>query len=152
MAGFTINIEETGVSRTRFLRWQVAQSRNTEVLGIRAVSLELWRPIEGRRALAVDSSSALLAFSPARRELTVSLGEGRDLAVWDLRGIDFPAAYRGERLLKRAFSFDLEAVGLLEIDRVRVVDASVVPNCGDSFSGTSAATLQGLGEGKRDAE
>lgn len=148
--GVEIKIEQTTVPKTRFLRWQVAQSRNTEKLGIRAVFLELWRPIEGRLSLSVESSSPVLAFSPARRELTVAMGEGADMAVWDLRGIDFPAAYTAERLLKQAFSFELEAVGLMEIDRVRIVDAGVVPVCGDAFSAVTSPTVQGLGEGIRD--
>jgi len=148
--GVQITVQETMVAKTRHLRWQVAQSRNTETLGIRAVSLELWRPVEGRTSISVESSSPLVAFSPARRELTVALGDGADMAVWDLRGIDFPAAFQGERLLKKAFSFDIEATGLLEIDRVRVVDAAVVPVCGDGFSATSSPTLQGLGDGRRD--
>lgn len=97
----------------------------------------------------MTSSSSLLAFSPARRELTVAVGEGKDLAVWDLRGIDFPAAYKGERLLKKAFSFDLDAVGLLDIDRVRIVDAGTVPVCGDVFSSSTSADIQGLRQGRR---
>jgi hypothetical protein len=71
------------------------------------------------------------------------------MAVWDLRGIDFPAAYKGERLLKKTFSFDLDAVGLLDIDRVRIVDAGTVPVCGDVFSSSTSMGIQGLGPGRR---
>lgn len=97
----------------------------------------------------MSSSSSLLAFSPARRELTVAVGEGMNLAVWDLRGIDFPAAHKGERLLKKAFSFELDAVGLLDIDRARIVDAATVPVCGDVFSSTTSMGIQGLKSGRR---
>jgi WD40 repeat protein len=147
--GVTITIPLTSVPQTKFLRWQVAQSRNTEQVGIKDVALRLWRPVEGRHSIAVSSSSSLLAFSPGRRELTVAVGEGVDLAVWDLRGIDFPATKQEERLLKTFFSFELEAVGLLDLDRVRIVESLAVPICGDTFSSVTSAKVQGLGDGRR---
>jgi len=42
-------------------------------------------------------------------------------------------------------------VGMLDIDRVRIVDASVVPVCGDTFSSVTHYTLQGLADGRRNA-
>jgi len=148
-SGVQIQVVQTEVPRTNVLRFQVAQSRHSESLAIRDIVLELWRPDDYRHRMSVSSASAAVAFSPTRREVTTTVGAGSDLAVWDLRGIDFPSSFQAERLLKQVFSFSLSAVDLQDSDRVRVVDASVVPLCGDTFSATSAPVVQGIGHGQR---
>eukprot|EP00928_Gymnodinium_smaydae_P021830 TRINITY_DN18546_c0_g1_i1.p1 TRINITY_DN18546_c0_g1~~TRINITY_DN18546_c0_g1_i1.p1 ORF type:complete len:1913 (+),score=396.59 TRINITY_DN18546_c0_g1_i1:188-5926(+) len=146
--GVVIQIKAQPVPRTRRLRWQVAQSRRGETLGIRRVKLELLRPDTDSRVLAEISGSPALDFSPSKRELAAAVGDSGDFAVWDLTGFDI-VAKTYEHKLKTVFDFALNASDLQEQDRMRVVLADDIAACGNAYSSVNTLAVQGVYDGRR---
>jgi len=148
--GVLIELPEREVRRTRRLRFEVGQSGPGETLGIRSIRLELRRIVQGLRFLADVAPSPAISFAPAgRMEMVATMGWHGDLVLFDLRGFNFPKDRHAQYKLKSMFSFDVEAIGLQQIDRMRVVDATAVYSCGDPYSATNTRALQGVGIGER---
>ncbi|CAE8619019.1 unnamed protein product [Polarella glacialis] len=149
-SGVWITIPETRIPRTRVLRWQVAQSVNTEVMAISEIFLELLRPVDEEYVIADPAASTAIALAHDRLEMVAATASFNGaLGVWDGRGYDIPAGVKNEYKLKSMFSFQVSAPGLEDSDRMRIVDADLVYQCGDPYSSMSTKKVQGPGTGER---
>lgn len=149
-SGVWITIPETKVARTTTLRFQVAQSRNTEVMAIGEIFLELLRPVDEEHTLVEAAASPAMALAPDRLEIVASTADySGSLAVWDARGFDIPTGRSEQYKLKTLFSFEIRAPGMEEADRMKVVDANEVPVCGNPYSSVATRQVQGPTHGQR---
>ncbi|CAJ1381916.1 unnamed protein product [Effrenium voratum] len=150
-SGVWITIPETPVSRTSTLRWQVAQSRNSEIMAIGEVFLELLVPIDEEHTIVEPSASKAVSVAPDRLEIVASSAAyGGALAVWDARGFDIPSGRHEEYKLKSVFSFTIRAPFLQDADRMRIVESDDVAVCGDAYSSVATLKVQGPTLGQRD--
>jgi len=149
-SGVWITIPETTVPRTSTLRFQVAQSRNTEIMAIGEIFLELLVPSDEEYTIEEPAASNAITVAPDRNEIVSTTAVyGGNLAVWDARGLDIPMANK-EYKLKSVFDFEIRAPGLEDADRMRIVDGNDVANCGSPYSAVSTRDVQGPTHGKRD--
>eukprot|EP00930_Biecheleria_cincta_P067841 TRINITY_DN5474_c0_g2_i1.p1 TRINITY_DN5474_c0_g2~~TRINITY_DN5474_c0_g2_i1.p1 ORF type:complete len:2016 (-),score=255.03 TRINITY_DN5474_c0_g2_i1:107-6154(-) len=149
-SGVWITIPETAVQRTRTLRFQVAQSRNTEYLAIGEIFLELLQPVEEEQTLIEPGDSSAIAVAPDRLEIVASTADYfGSLAVWDARGFEIPKGRSEQYKLKVLFGFEIRALGMEESDRMKIVDGNEVAVCGSPYSSVATRQVQGPSHGQR---
>lgn len=150
--GSWITVPETHVSRTRTLRWQVAQSRSREIMAISEIFLELLQPAEEAHTIVDPAASKAVALAPDRLELVASSAAYNGaLAVWDTRGFDIPSGRQEEYKLRSVFGFTINAPFLQDEDRMKIVESDEVAACGDAYSSVATLKVQGPTHGQRES-